>query len=520
MYRSDSDSGPLSDAVLRDMLAQADHRATVAASQDSGVPENVVPNHAYTVLGRSRNTVSLRNPQGGSGRRGDFRLSTSSRRSFGRCCRLPGEASGPRRAEGAGQKSSLGRQNMADTFTQENRLISIETPLGPDALLLRSFVGAEGISRLFHFHLDLMSEDPNIDFDRIIGQNVNVSVRLADPSSHRYFNGHVSKFVQLPGEGRLARYQADMVPWLWFLTRSSDCRIFQNKSVPDIVQEVFQDFGFTDFENQLQGNYQPWEYCVQYRETAFNFVTRLLEQEGIFFFFRHENGKHVLVLADAPSAHRPCPDMPSARYEHVVGRGYNRDEDFVFEWRAGQEMRPGKYALNDYNFETPSTSLLANVDSRIDQGGNLRFEVYDYPGEYLRRDQGDALVRLRMEEQELPHAVVDGESNCRAFASGFRFELTEHERRDQNTQYVLTSVTHSAHSGSFFTEQRRRGRVLRQHIRLHPVLGPVPASAHHAQAPGARPPDRRGSGPFGGRDSHGQARPRQGAVSLGPARHL
>ena len=125
---------------------------------------------------------------------------------------------------------------MADTFTQENRLISIETPLGPDALLLRSFVGSEGISRLFHFHLDLMSEDLNIDFDRIIGQNVNVSVRLADPSSQRYFNGHVSKFIQLPGEGRLARYQADMVPWLWFLTRTADCRIFQNKSVPDIVR--------------------------------------------------------------------------------------------------------------------------------------------------------------------------------------------------------------------------------------------------------------------------------------------
>lgn len=346
---------------------------------------------------------------------------------------------------------------MADRFTQENRLISIETPLGPDTLLLRSFVGGEGISRLFHFHLDLMSEDPDIDFDRIVGQNVTVSIRLADPGAKRYFNGHVSKFVQLPGEGRLAHYQADMVPWLWFLTRTSDCRIFQNKSIPDIVQEVFRDFSFTDFENQVQGHYEPREYCVQYRETAFNFVARLLEQEGIFFFFRHENGKHILVLADKPAAHRPCPEMPSARYERVVGRGYDREEDTVLEWRAVQEMRPGKYALEDYNFETPSTSLLSNVDSRIDQGGNHRFEVYDYPGEYLKRAEGDALVRLRMEEQELPHAVVDGEGTCRPFSSGFRFELTDHERRDQNGPYVLTSVKHSAHSGNFFSDRAGDG---------------------------------------------------------------
>jgi len=176
-----------------------------------------------------------------------------------------------------------------------------------------------------------------------------------------------------------------------------------------------------------------------------------LEQEGIFFFFRHEKGKHILVLADTSTAHKPCPDASSVRYEHAVGRGYNREDDVVFEWRASQEMRPGKYALNDYNFETPSTGLVSNVDSRIDQGGNRRFEIYDYPGEYLKRAEGDDLVKLRMEEQELPHAVVEGESNCRAFASGFRFELTDHERRDQNGPYVLTSVTHSAHSGGFYS---------------------------------------------------------------------
>src|SRR5450759_279310 len=222
---------------------------------------------------------------------------------------------------------------MADKFTQAERLIAVDTPLGADRLLLRSFSGAEGLSKLFHFQLDMLSEDFNISFDDIVGQNVTVSVKLADGSSERYFNGFVSRFAQLPGEDRLARYQADVVPWMWFLTRTANCRIFQNKNVPDIVQQIFKDFGFQDFEVRVQGTYDPWEYCVQYRETACNFILRLLEQEGIFFFFRHEKGKHILVLADSPSAHQPCPSAAKVRYEHVVGSGYNREDDVVLRWR-------------------------------------------------------------------------------------------------------------------------------------------------------------------------------------------
>jgi type VI secretion system secreted protein VgrG len=234
---------------------------------------------------------------------------------------------------------------MADRFTQAERLITVETPLGADKLLLRSFSGAEGISKLFHFQLDMLSEDFNISFDDIVGQKVTVSVKLADGTSERYFNGHVSRFAQLPGEDRLARYQADVVPWMWFLTRTADCKIFQNKTVPDIVKQVFRDFGFQDFEDRLQRSYDPWEYCVQYRETACNFILRLLEQEGAFFFFRHEKGKHILVLADSPPAHLPCPNAAKVRYEHVVGPGYNREDDVILRWRYQQELRPGKYAL-------------------------------------------------------------------------------------------------------------------------------------------------------------------------------
>jgi type VI secretion system secreted protein VgrG len=341
---------------------------------------------------------------------------------------------------------------MPDKFTQEGRLIAIDTPLGADRLLLRSFSGTESISQLFHFQLDLASEDPGINFDAIVGQKVKLRLLLADQRTERYFSGHVSRFTQLPGEGRLARYQAEMVPWLWFLTRTTDCRIFQNKTVPEIVQTVFQDFGFQDFELQLQGSYEPWEYCVQYRETACNFVMRLLEQEGIFFFFRHEKEKHVMVLANSSSANKPCPNQASVRYETVAGSGYDRAEDVVLRYRRHEELRPGKYALTEYYFETPATDLSGIVESRVDQGGNKKYEIFDYPGEYEKRSQAEPTVKLRMEEQELPHVVIRGDSTCRSFASGFRFELTEHHRRAWNGQHLLVSLTHSGHAGSFYSD--------------------------------------------------------------------
>jgi type VI secretion system secreted protein VgrG len=336
-------------------------------------------------------------------------------------------------------------------WTEKDRFLNLQTHLGDDKFLLREFTGNEGMSRLFHFHLDMLSEDASISFDDMVGQNVSFSVRLADTSKARYFNGYVSDFQQLPGEERLTRYKCEVVPWLWFLTRTADCRIFQNKTVLQIVKQIFGDLGFTDFDDQTRGSYDPWEYCVQYRETAFSFISRLMEQEGIFYYFKHENGKHTMILADSPSAIQPCADQPRAMLERTTGRGALREEDVVYGWRLAEEMRTGKFAFTDYNFETPSTSLAAEVTSQINQGGNQRFEVFDYPGEYEKRGEGDAWVKLRIEEEEAEHSVVTGDSDCRGFISGYKFELYGHERRDQNGSYVLTSLTHTAEEGGFYS---------------------------------------------------------------------
>jgi type VI secretion system secreted protein VgrG len=330
-------------------------------------------------------------------------------------------------------------------YTQDNRLIAIDTPLGKDALLLQGFSGQEGISQLFRFQLDLLAER-KVEPSKLIGQPVAVTLRLADGSA-RYFNGFVSRFVQGEEDTRFVHYQAEMVPWLWFLTQTADCRIFQNLSIPEIIEKVFKDLGFTDFKNLVQGVSEPREYCVQYRETDFNFVSRLMEQYGIFYFFEHTRDKHTLVLANAPAAHQPCPTQATARFEFVAQTA--EPEDVVTNWTCEQEFRPGKYTLRDFSFETPSTTLEGTIESTLGIKDGTKFELYDYPGEFEKKPAGETLAKVRIEEEEASHIVVHGASTCRAFAAGYRFDLQGYVA-NQDGAYVLTEVQHMASVGDTY----------------------------------------------------------------------
>jgi type VI secretion system secreted protein VgrG len=326
-------------------------------------------------------------------------------------------------------------------FTQENRRVAINTSLGEDALLITSFSGTEGISRPFHFEVEMISEREDLAFESIVGQNATVRISLAD-GSERYFNGYVSNFSQGGRDHDFVYYHAELVPWLWFLSQSADCRIFQDKTVPDIIEKIFKDFGMKDYALKLYGTPQPRVYCVQYRETAFQFITRLMEEEGIFYFFQHDNGKHTMVLGNAPSAHEDCPGQASVRYELTAG-GW-QDDDVITEFRVRQEFRPTKYSQTDYNFETPSQSLLVGVGD-----GNL--EVFDYrQGEYGKHGDGNRLAQLRLQEIKAPKVIANGVGDCRAFSSGYKFTLREHYRDDMNSPYLLTSIWHNARQGGSY----------------------------------------------------------------------
>ena len=329
---------------------------------------------------------------------------------------------------------------------QTARPVEIITPLGDDVLLFHRMTATEELGRLFQFELDLLSMDPNIPFEKLLGQNVTIRLELPKDKT-RYFNGFVSRFSQEGTFDDFNAYAMTVHPWLWFLTRTADCRIFQEKKVPDIIKEVFRDHGFTDFEEALSGSYRIWEYCVQYRETDFNFVSRLMEQEGIYYYFKHEINKHILVLSDSVSSHEAYPGYEKLPYfppdEHL-----RRERDHIYDWNISQEVQPGVYALNDFDFTRPKANLEVKASIKRDHA-RATMEIYDYPGEYPDTGDGENYVRARIEELQAEHEQVQGQANARGLAVGSLFELTDYPREDQNREYLIVSATHQVESDAY-----------------------------------------------------------------------
>jgi type VI secretion system secreted protein VgrG len=331
------------------------------------------------------------------------------------------------------------------SFDQENRSLRVTTPLGEDVFLLTGFRGEESLSRLFQYRLDLLSERDAVAAREIVGQKIGWSVSQFDQEP-RHFHGIVARFAAGPRDERGRRtYRADVVPWLWLLTRTADCRIFQNLKTPEIVKAVFDDLGFSDYSFDLKERYATREYCVQYRETAFQFVSRLLEFEGIFYFVRHEEGGHTLVLADRQSAYMACPESPVKYSPGTLAPNH------VSAWERQFEFRPGKWSRTDYNFETPSTSLLTSTGTVIDLPDAAKYEMFDFPGDYGLKGDGEPVTKIRMEELEASFDVVEGASCCCTFTPGATFTLANLEAEQEAGDYVLTRVQHDAREASYDT---------------------------------------------------------------------
>ncbi|SFG69041.1 type VI secretion system Vgr family protein [Pseudomonas sp. NFACC45] len=318
-------------------------------------------------------------------------------------------------------------------ITQNNRLVQVDSPLGGDVLVLQSMDGSEELGRLFHYELDLTSEDRAIKFDQLLGKPMGLTLELYN-GGKRYFHGIVSSCRQLTGHGQFAGYRVSLRPWFWLLTRTSDCRIFQNKTVPDIIKQVFRDLGFSDFEDSLSASYREWEYCVQYRESSFDFVSRLMEQEGIYYYFRHEKERHVLVLADAYGAHSTPADYDAVPF-YPPDRQM-RERDHFYDWQLAREVQPGSLALNDYDFLRPRASLEVR-SSVVRNHSNADHPLYDYPGEYLQSNDGDHYARTRIEAIHSQFERVQLRGRARGLGSGHLFTLTGYDRADQNREYLV-----------------------------------------------------------------------------------
>lgn len=356
-------------------------------------------------------------------------------------------------------------------LSQTNRLFQVTSPLGTDLLVVTGFRGTENISQLFSFQLDLVAANSTtVDFRKLVGNEMTLSIGTPGPGGSgawRYMNGICAAFSEGDRNMDFTQYTAEVVPKIWLLTHMARSRIFQQLSVPDILKKVFQGY---DCDFQLRGTYDPREYCVQYRETDFSFASRLMEDEGIYYFFEHTKSRHTMVIADTPQSPTDVPGMTTVMYQMIEGGP--RTGDHVLQWRKTQAIRAAKYTLWDHQFQQPTQNLEAsqNILDSVQAGtvthqlkgqANAPLELYDFPGGYAERYDGISpsggeqparlqklfqdnkrTVAIRMEAEALPSLTVYGTSNCSNFMSGHKFTLDRHF--DAQGQYVLVSVSHEA----------------------------------------------------------------------------
>jgi type VI secretion system secreted protein VgrG len=352
-------------------------------------------------------------------------------------------------------------------FEQTDRPMKLTTPLGANALIMVGLEGREAISQMFYFELRTAWVDQTklLPFDQLLGKKVTVEISFTD--NKRYFNGIVSKITQHDRDEVFTYYTLEVVPELWLLDRKQCSRTFQHITVPDILHQLFTGM---DVDDQIQGTFEQREYCVQYRETNLAFASRLMEEEGIYYFFKHSTSGHQMVLANTPQSHPALPYLPTVTWEE--GAHASLEEDRVFAWSKGQEIRSGKFTAWDHKFEMPTKNLEADktimdtvtvgtVTHKLKVANNDSLELYEYPGGYASRfdginksggDQASELqkvfedntrtVGIRMQAEALSSLLIRGRGVHAGFTAGHTFDLTKHYSDDG--KYVVTSVQHDA----------------------------------------------------------------------------
>ncbi|MET0210197.1 MAG: type VI secretion system tip protein TssI/VgrG [Burkholderiaceae bacterium] len=309
----------------------------------------------------------------------------------------------------------------------------------PDAdLRVHSCTSREGLSELGETTLTLLSERTDIQAADLLGKPAGLTMSLRD-DAERHLNGYVTRFAQSGFEGKYTVYQMTLRPWLWLLTRTSDCRIFQEMTVPDIVKSVFEDHPVARHEFKLLRPYRQWKYCVQYRETDFNFIARLLEHEGIYWYFTHDDGGHQLVLTDSANGHDCAPGCESLPFYGAQGSAPPALE-FVDQWRAVQSLKPGKVVITDFDFERPSSSLLS-TQARARDYDLSDGEIFDFPGGYAQSSDGAQYVEDRLDEIQSAFERFDGQTNAQGVRTGHLVSLSRHPRDDQNAKYLITGTS-------------------------------------------------------------------------------
>ncbi len=336
--------------------------------------------------------------------------------------------------------------------SQENRQISVKSALAADVLLFSSMTTSEQLGRLSEFRIQLLSTDSDIKIGDVLGKPMCVDVELTD-GGVRHFHGIVTRFCSTGWEGEYARYEAIVHPWLWLLKKSANCRIFQEKKVADIVKEVVAPYGglVSLAVDGLTAEYPKLDYCVQYRETDFDFVCRLLEDAGIYFYFTHTDDGHTMVLADSYNTHEPIDGYDALKFSNTRSSG-GLNEESVSHWTASGEIQSSSYAMNDYNFTVSGKSIsggLKSISTIAAAFEQTEYEMYDYPGAYATGDEGSVLAKARMERLHGQCELIEARSDARGLFPGGLFTLADHPRDDQNRKYLITGARYQMSGGDY-----------------------------------------------------------------------
>lgn len=347
-----------------------------------------------------------------------------------------------------------------------DRIVKLHSALGSDTLLFHALRGCESLSRPFEFQLDVLCESPLLDLRQLLGQSVSLEITTAS-FAPRYLDGQVSAFKLLGKANRTDRYylyRATLRPWLWFLTHTVDSKIFQEKTVPEVLQEVFGDYRFP-WELRLTQDYPRQEYCVQYQESDFTFLSRLMEREGLYYWFEHKKGEHTLVIADDVSKHTHSAILPGLPFQSP-DRVTQSELDHVYAWQPLEQVSPGRYATADYDYRKPAASLDAQRSNPAEHTlGDL--EVYEWLGGYSEPEQGEHYSRLRLESLQAVRSQVQAKTNSRALAPGFLLDLRNHPRPAENREYLVTQAEYD-----FLDNGHASDQALASHYRIDFVAAP------------------------------------------------
>jgi len=326
------------------------------------------------------------------------------------------------------------------------RMLEISTKAGDGTFVVQKFTGREDLGRLYEYRLELLSERGDITAESLLGTNATVALELNDSTSTRYFNGYITRF-SVQGSVRTPAFKSNIGylylvtinPGLWFLTRAANSRIFNAMSINDIVMQQLNASSLFTVENNV-GTTETRDFVVQYRETDFTFVSRLLEHAGVYYYFTHDNGTHKMVLLDQASKHKATPGLASLTFS-----GSDRQGTTLTEFVMVSEVQSGAYALGDYNYVTPNTRI-ASVSSNPKGHDNAGFEMFDFPADTTTAAFSDTYAKIRAEENACAYQVAHGAGTERGIQVGFKIKLTDHSVAALNQEYVVIGHSFEAHN--------------------------------------------------------------------------